>query len=352
MSMTNGFPGGPLAAIAARTALVLETNNLRGGDAARVVGSLKRLVAELTQQTVPLPQLGQWIITHDGLPVEARNALTALAGRSIDFSEIDANTNYYEAKNAGFASVDAERCDYVVFADADCRPERDWLAQLLTPFTQTGPAAPVAVAGRTSYAASVFGVALTAIDFMYFPSELAPGATRNFYANNVAFRRDLFARYRYQPLTGVYRGHCQVLGLKLRSAGVPVQYVSAAHTEHRIPDSRRETLKLRWLRGEDTVGLTPFLVNTHLPPGWRWLGRSGPLGPFCVLAVRLGCSLRALNHQDLPRLGPLRYLAALCLTIAISAVDTLGALARGSGLSTARRDLEALSYHKPSAEQP
>ncbi len=42
-----------LAGIAATTALVLETNNLRGGsDAVQALGSLKRLVARYAQQSV------------------------------------------------------------------------------------------------------------------------------------------------------------------------------------------------------------------------------------------------------------------------------------------------------------
>lgn len=45
--------GHRLAGIAATTALVLETNNLRGGsDAVQALGSLKRLVARYAQQSV------------------------------------------------------------------------------------------------------------------------------------------------------------------------------------------------------------------------------------------------------------------------------------------------------------
>lgn len=236
-----------------------------------------------------------------------------------------------------------------MFGDADCRPADDWLEHLLAPFAREAGDVPAAVAGRTSYAPNVLGIALTSIDFMYFPSPLRDGATRNFYANNVAFRRDVFAQFRYEPLDGVYRAHCQVMGLRMQAAGVAVEFAPGAHTEHRLPDTQRESLKLRWMRGEDSVGLTPYLVNAYLPRGWQWLGRSGPVGPFCVMAMRLGYSLRALNRQQLPRLGAVRYLAAVGVTIAASAVDTLGALARGLGLTgraSARRDLEALSYHR------
>ncbi|NBF04104.1 glycosyltransferase [Pseudomonas sp. Fl5BN2] len=337
-----------LERIAANTALVLETNNLRGGsDAVAALNSLERLIARLARQSVPAPAFAQWVITHDGLDLQARQALCTLAGRALDFVEIDARTGYYDAKNVGFDCVDQARCEYVVFADADCIPCAQWLEQLLAPFAQAD--APVAVAGRTSYAPSVTGSALTAIDFMYFPSPLRHGATRNFYANNVAFRCDTFEQYRYEPLDGVYRAHCQVMGLRLQAAGVAVAYAPGAHTEHRLPDSHGEVVKLRWLRGGDSVDLTPYLVRAYMPGWLQWLGRSGPLGPLCVMVGRLGYSLRALNHQDLPPLRGLRRLGATAIVIGMSLLDTAGAVVRGCGLSVGRssaRHSEALSYHR------
>lgn len=72
MQTSDSNPNADLHAIAARTAFVLETNNLRGGDsAAKAVQSLQRLVSELTQQSLPTAALAQWIITHDGLSAEA-----------------------------------------------------------------------------------------------------------------------------------------------------------------------------------------------------------------------------------------------------------------------------------------
>ena len=119
---------------------------------------------------MPPAALAQWIITHDGLPADACAEIAALAGRPIDFVEIGASTGYYDAKNDGFDRVDAARCDIVVFGDADCRPADDWLEHLLAPFAREAGDAPAAVAGRTSYAPNVLGIALTSIDFMYFPA--------------------------------------------------------------------------------------------------------------------------------------------------------------------------------------
>jgi len=335
--------------IAAHCALVLETNNLRGGaDAeAQANTSLQRLMALLARQTLPLTALAQVVVTHDGMSAATCEAVRRIAGRPVDFVHIDAATGYYEAKNAGFAATDGRRCTHVLFADADCLPDTDWLWQMLLPFTRTDE--PAVVAGRTSYAANVIGTALTTIDFMYFPNADHTGATSNFYANNVVFRREVFEQYGYQPLDGVYRAHCQVLGMRLKAAGVPIHYAAAAHTEHRLPDTRTEALKLRWLRGQDTYALTPFLLRNYVSPGWHWLAQSGPIGPLCVLLARLGYSVRALNHQDLPPLHGLRWLAGMALILGFSVVDMLGAFARGIGWHTSRdghADAQALSYHR------
>lgn len=335
--------------LAARTALVLETNNLRGGaDLAKVAGSLARLFEHLKGQSLALSRLAQVVVTHDGLPEPVCDELRRSSGLALQFVLIDASTGYYAAKNLGFAALDAAHCDHVVFADADCIPAVDWLEQLLLPLCVEQP--PAVVAGRTSYSSSLAGTALTTIDFMYFPSPLQAGATRNFYANNVVFRREVFAEHAYQALDGVYRAHCQVLGLRLQAAGIALHYAAAAHTEHRLPDSRAEAIKLRWMRGQDSVGLTPYLVQAYLPARLHWFARSGPLAPLCILFARLGYSLRALNHQDLPPVRGLRRIGAMALIAAFSAIDMCGALARGLGINTlgkAEADAQALSYHKP-----
>ena len=336
------------ATCAVRTALVLETNNLRGGAEAAAAGaSLLHVVGLLARQSVPLAALAQVVITHDGLSAACCDEVIRVAGCAVDFVRIDPEMGYYAAKNAGFAATDPSRCDYVTFADADCTPAPGWLAELLAPLAQQP--APLVVVGRTSYSDNLVGSALTTLDFMYFPSPLQAGATRNFYANNVLFRREIFARYSYQALDGVYRAHCQVLGLRLQAAGVPLHFAPRAHTVHRLPDTRREALVLRWMRGQDTQGLTPHLVAAYLPRSLQWLARSGPIGPFCVLASRLWFSLRALNRQDLLPLHGIRRIAGVLLIVGFSAIDMLGALCRGFGLRGARSssaDAQSLSYHR------
>ncbi len=327
-------------------ALILETNNLRGAaEPDRVIKSLERLLRHLSAQTFRVRDLAQVVITHDGLGEPHRAGLEAALGRPIRFVPIGPETGYYEAKNQGF---DATTADLVVFGDADCWPDPAWLERLLAPFFED--ARTEVVAGRTTYRDDLLGIAATSIDFMYFPSPLGKGATRNFYANNVAFRREVFAARRYQPEPGIYRGHCQKLGLRLAADGVIIRFEPSAHTTHRFPDSAAELLRLRLLRGADTAEITPHLGRAYLPAEWRWLSRLGPLSPLGVLAARLGFSARAAGNQGLSEVRGARRAACLALVGGISAADAVGALARS--LTGARFGVhdggfrgQALSYH-------
>src|SRR6185436_7344780 len=325
------------------TALVLETNNLGGGDAdpATVERSLARLLARLRTQTRPLATLDDVIVVHAGIAPAAQERLRDAAGCAVRFVGIDAADDYYAAKDAGLAATNAE---VVVFADADCWPEPDWLHALLEPFAARADVA--AVAGRTTYRDGIFGAAATAIDFMYFASPLGPACTRNFYANNVAFRRGVLEAAGFGA-HGFYRGSCQVLGLALQARGVPVHFAARAHTIHRLPDSFRDLVRLRLLRGADAVELAPHLARAYLPRGARWLARLGPLSGLAVLAVRCACSLIALRQQRFAAVRGVRWFAGAALVSAIHAADAAGAAIRGLrlGLAPAARRARVLAYH-------
>lgn len=317
--------------------LVLETNNLEGG-AGDVVPGLERLLLRLREQTLPLADLADVVITHHGLAAADRVRGEQAAGVPITWVELPAGTPYYEAKNRGF---DAARGDIVVFGDSDCWPDRGWLAALLAPFERAGVQV---VAGRTTYRDDLLGIAATTIDFMYFEPEL--GRTRNFYANNVAFRRGVFGARRYGD-HALYRGHCTVLGMDLYAAGVPVVFEPRARTIHRFPDSLRELVQLRLMRGRDTYELTPRLIGSAVREGLR-PPRLGPVTPLAVLGARLGFSLRSINRQDMPPVRGLAHLAVIGTIAAITAVDAVGAAAGGLRLIAAQ-PRAALSYHRADA---
>ncbi len=324
-------------------ALVLETNNLTGGgaDVAGTVASLERLLARLRAQTRPLTALAHLVVTHDGLPLEARRHLDRAAGVAIRWIELAPDTDYYAAKNVGF---DATTADVVVFADADCWPEPQWLDELLAPFADDGVQI---VAGRTTYRTDVLGTAASTIDFMYFQKQA--GFTRNFYANNVGFRRGVFDVHRYAT-HDMYRGHCQIMATRLERAGIPITFVPAARTIHRFPDRLAELVKLRLLRGEDTCEITPHLMRTHLP-ALAPLGNLGPVVPLAVLATRFVFSVRSIGRQDMPAARGARWLGVVGAIAGISLVDAAATLARGlrgTRLASGGQDAAkiTLSYHR------
>jgi len=314
--------------------LVLETHNLEGGGG-DVASGLERVLDRLASQTYSLDRLADFVITHRGIAPADRVRCEHAARRAIKWLELGDEVGYYEAKNRGF---DIARGDVVAFADADCWPDPEWLESLVAPFADR---AVRVVAGRTTYRRDLLGTAATTIDFMYFPSPHGPDYTRNFYANNVAFRRDVFCDRRFGEHE-MYRGHCAVLGIDLHNARIPILFQPAARTIHRFPDSLRELGRLRLMRGRDTYELTPALgraLKSDLA-----LPRLGPVVPLGVLAIRFACSLRSINHQQMPPARGLRRLAVAGAIAAISAADAVGALAGGLRLLAASPHA-ALSYH-------
>jgi hypothetical protein len=314
-------------------ALVLETANLRS-DPGRVTASLARLLSHLARQTVSLTALESVVVVHEGFDAPARAALDRAAGRAITWLEVAPGTDYYEAKNLGF---DATRAAIVAFGDADCWPSDDWLERLLEPFADH---AVEVAAGRTTYRPGVLGLAATSVDFLYHPSPHGTGTTANFYANNVAFRRETFATRRFAARDDIYRGQCQLLGMRLAQDGVAVRFVPAARTVHRFPDGWADFLALRLHRGADCRAVSPRLVRQfrpHLAP----ITRSATLTSLAVLAGRTAVSLRSLDALDMPA-GPARRACAALAMLGITALDAAGAVFSRRRAGAVR---SSLGYH-------
>ncbi len=324
-------------------ALVLETNNLRAADADHTEKTLIRLLEHLQRQTQPLASLRELVITHDGFSTAAQARIAAAAGMPLRFVRIGLGDGYYRAKVLGFEATTAP---VVVFGDADCWPEPRWLERILAPFAEGA----LVAAGRTRYRDDWLGRSATALDFLYFESDHGPGHRRNFYANNVAFRRDVFVAHPYRPATRIYRGHCQRLGLELAEAGVPIVFVEDAVTVHRFPDSAAELLRLRLLRGADSVEMTAPIVEAALPPSLHWLANLGPLSPMLLLSARLACGVAVAGKQGAEPVALPMRLACGAGAAAISFVDAWGALLRSTlgvrlGVVDGSLATGVLSYH-------
>jgi len=292
--------------------VVIESWNI-DDDAAGLEALLGRLAPQVAAAGAEV------VLTHAGtLP---RAALEAVLGRSIIWVELPRSAGYYEHKNRGF---DASTGDVVAFIDGDCEPSAEWLASITAPL---GRGAEV-VAGATSYAGALAPLA-NELDFPYFDelnrhfaatSRATAPMVRNFFANNVAFARAAFAARHYPTITPMFHGQCQVLAMQLGDSGIPIVYAPNARVTHAWPDSAREWLEVRLLRGADARTLLPHVLERHAPRVRALVTRLGPLPALAVLGVRA-----VLGAVSALRRGP--RARGLALVAGCTAIDAVGAIA-------------------------
>jgi hypothetical protein len=170
--------------------------------------------------------------------------------------------------------------------------------------------------GLTSYPGPLARIA-NQLDFPYF--EKRDGYVRNFFANNVAFTREVFARHMYPTIGTMYHGQCQVLGLTLAREGVQIAFVKDAQVEHAWPEDAREWFKVRLLRGADARQLLPYVVGAYVRKSELVLQRLGPAPALALMGVRALVGVgNAIRGPD--------ALAGLAIVAAATGVDTVGAL--------------------------
>jgi hypothetical protein len=291
--------------------VMIESWNL-GEDLGKVERGLWDLVDRLAPQIAAAD--AEVAITHRGLGDRARTSIERTLERPITWVALPDGAGYYEHKNRGF---DATTGDIVAFLDGDCAPSETWLASLIRPIAR-GEA--MVAAGMTSYPGELAALA-NQIDFPYF--ERGTGRVRNFFANNVAFAREVFAQRRYPTIEPMFHGQCQVLGLQLLVEHVAIRFAADARVTHAWPADLAEWLEVRLLKGADTVSLLPYVIATYAPAALPIARR---LGRFPALAI-LG--LRAITGTwSALRRGP--RLKGLGLVAAVTVLDAIGAAAAPS----------------------
>lgn len=220
--------------------IVIETENLVRASA----GKLVRAIESLAVQTIPPARANEVVLLQSGdVPAAVVDRLeTEYPWLRIE--RILPETGYYEAKMAGVARVTG---DVVVFCDADCRYEPDWLAQILAPFV-ANPEIQV-VAGETGIevtGAYSLAVALT-WGFPTFSRRTEPYRAGYYAANNVAFRRELLRCHPIPSARPVYRLQCAVHADELRRHGIRVWRQDRARNWHPLPATGARQFFLRYL---------------------------------------------------------------------------------------------------------
>jgi len=260
---------GPLPSVT----IVVEWENARWTDlerTRRMLAALRPQLAELRPRFAEPPAV---FFVYDRLRIDPaiierclRDAFSDTTGFCAQRLMPVERMGYYKLKNSGAAAASTE---IVIFLDCDVIPEPGWLAAILEPFV-TGKAE--VVTGQT-YVGLESLYSRSAALFWVFPlrrDERGLIKIKHAYANNAAFRRDLFQRHPY-PDAEMHRGNCRLLSRELFAMGVDIHLQLAARVAHPPPAGFGQFLVRGIWRGHDDLLLADRLERQ---PWRRVIGRS------------------------------------------------------------------------------
>ncbi|NJO39556.1 MAG: glycosyltransferase family 2 protein [Cyanobacteria bacterium CRU_2_1] len=181
--------------------IVFETENLSSVELENIYRSL----ASLDAQEISPNQANEFLIIDGGYaPVEVIEQLCA------KYSWITVRSapgiSYHEAKMLG---ANLATGDIVVACDSDCMYEPNWLKNMLTPFQNSDVNV---VAGETSTLIRNSYELAIAMNYLFprFSNREEPYASKHYFLNGVAFRRDFLLQNPIPCDLPLYRGHCKI----------------------------------------------------------------------------------------------------------------------------------------------
>ena len=229
--------------------------------------------------------------------------------------------HYFEQKNLGAVSTTSEA---VVFLDSDVVPDAGWLGHMLDALDRTE----VQVVGGHTYLAQDTLMDRLFSGFWFFePNPRISGLipTGHFYANNVAFKREVLGKYGFGA-ADCYRGQCVELARRLRADGVSIWYAADAAVSHPAPDGLKHAFIRAVCQGYDNV----YWRRSKRPLGWL---HASPL----VGAVRL---LRSIvkNGTTVP---------ARVRSLGLDPMSAVGSFFFGTGYALVTYSSEIVAYFAP-----
>jgi hypothetical protein len=314
----------PLAAPEARRntlpsiTVVIEWENARLSEADRARRMLHRLRAQLAALAPAMPVPPVVIFLYDPAAIED-GLIEHLAAEAAAEGSWSAELRfvpspgraYYQQKNfgAGFAAS-----EIVVFLDSDVVPEDGWLAALLDALRD--PAVGVVCGNTYIELDSLYEKAFAA--FWFFPlrdprDDLAPSP--HFFANNVAFRREVIARHPFPDLAS-FRGQCKALTRILEAEDIGIRIQRRARVSHPPPNGLRHFIVRAICEGHDEIvhGRQRNVASRLAAVGYRFARDT---------ARAVG---RLVRHRRAVGLTPPGVAAALGIAGAYYALKALGGL--------------------------
>jgi glycosyl transferase family 2 len=226
--------------------VIVELDNLRLAGADRARAMALRLRADLERMRPPV----EVIVAYDEEEVAGEDVRTLFAPLDVQLVA-GPDGSYYRMKNLG-----AERASgtILVFLDSDVVPDPGWLPELLRSFDDPD----VQVVGGNAYVepSGIWGKTFALAWFFPLRADrpaLEPRA--NFFANNVAFRREVFERFPFPDAPGTARGACLRLASTLHAHGITVYRNAGAQVSHPAPAGPRRALVRALAQGRDRAVL-------------------------------------------------------------------------------------------------
>lgn len=235
--------------------IAIEWDNLQRSE----LGRARRMACVLREEMAACEARGgpvQLLVLYDPGQVARSQPDGVLADAGFGPSQREAalveapGLRYYDLKNhAATLAVHG----VLVFVDCDVVPERGWLTALLAPLADPNVAA---VAGN-SYIQPTGWYRRSVAAFWFFPPRSAPeeaaSDTNRFFANNVAFRTEVFRAHGF-PRQARFRGQCAALGDALESAGLRIRTQPHSRVEHPPPNGVGHFLARAIAAGSDSLG--------------------------------------------------------------------------------------------------
>ncbi|KAF3890373.1 MULTISPECIES: glycosyltransferase family 2 protein [Nostocales] len=284
--------------------IVLETENLANSSIKDFCYSLTSLI---NQDISPTHSNEVLLIDSSDIP-PAKLKQMQEKYPWITVHQAPLETSYYKAKMLGASLATG---DVVVYCDSDCIYEKNWLRNILTPFTQDNNIQVVAgettVRGWGPYGTAM---ALTYI-FPQYSGQKDLTKTSQYFLNNVAFRRDFLLKYPIPLELPLYRGNCVIHAQNIRSNGYSIWRQPLARASHAPPNGLSHFFQRFLLIGHDYYWQENLLAQSKSQGNYQE-SLSGLQGKLQVFFDRIG---KMLSHNPLHII----YLP-LALPIAITAV--------------------------------
>jgi hypothetical protein len=222
-------------------AIIMEWENALVYGENRAAQGLSELVRQLRQSATAMDEPPELVIAFDRTRVTEDVVLRSLSASfgpsnwpmQVTLHPTSPGAGYAAYHNEGFRATSR---DIVVFFDSDITPEAGWLEQMLLPFLNDR----IGVVVGNTYIEPRGLYARAMALFWFFPPRCPESGLRPanfFFLNNVAFRREVFARFPFLE-GGYFRGKEYAHVSEIWRAGIPVVQQMAARATHPPPSGK------------------------------------------------------------------------------------------------------------------